>query len=424
MRFVYALCITNLFLGVFSMQKTGKKKLYSKKFFKITLILVIIFSHLFTSTGCYFFPKEEEVLAPPLKEPEKLVYKTIKVKKGNIEKRINATAYFVSDLQTDLSFTFRGGRIKSINVKNGDMVKEGDILIELESENLENQILQQQMNLEKQNLNTNQTLSNLQRAIKLAQLQLEDLKKELHKVKTTIENLDKGVTLQDIMPGVNIDDMQDQITRQEFVIEGEKEKYENAKTSAELDVKAIELQIENLNIELDKTRLISPVSGKIVWLTSSKAGENIYTYSNLVRIADVNRLKLKYTGDNLSDFKMGDSVEVKIDDTDYVGEVVMNPSTAPFDADDSVKRSVLMNVKSLPQGITLGYPARISLLLEQKENVIIIPRDMLHGFMGQKTVYILEDGVKKDRSVQTGIENATEVEIIKGLEEGEELIEG
>ena len=101
-----------------------------------------------------------------------------------------------------------------------------------------------------------------------------------------------------------------------------------------------------------------------------------------------------------------------------------NPSTAPIDADDSIRRSVLIDVENLPQGVKLGESARISLLLEKKENVIVIPRDMLHGFAGQKTGYVLEDGLKKDRSVETGIENATEVEITKGLEEGEELIEG
>lgn len=415
-------------LGVSSMQNFEMKKLFlnlfQKKHFKVVLTSLIILSYLTLYTGCYFFPKEEEVLAPPLKEPQKIEYKTIKVQRGNIEKRINGTAYFVSDLQTDVYFTERGGRIKSINVKNGDMVNEGDVLIELETDDLEKQIFQQELNLEKLKLNTTQTMSNLERSIKLSEMELEDLREKLNEINTIIENLDEGVKLQDIMPNVDVKEIEDQIKRKEFLLEGQKEEYENYKTSAELDIKTVELQIENLKNELAKTKLISPVSGKIVWLTSAKAGETVYTYSNLVRIADVNRLKLKYTGDNLSDFKMGAMVEVKIDDKDYTGKVVMIPSTAPIDADDSIRRSVLIEVENLPPGVKLGDSARISLLLDRKENVIVIPRNMLHGFMGQKTVYVLEDGLKKDRTVETGIENATEVEITKGLEEGEEIIEG
>jgi len=191
----------------------------------------------------------------------------------------------------------------------------------------------------------------------------------------------------------------------------------------ELDIKTAEIQIENLQTELEKTKLVSPVTGRVVWITSSKVGEYIYAHSNLIRIADVTRLKLRYTGDSISDFKMGDKVEVKIDNDEYVGIVVMTPSTAPFDADDSIKKSVLIDVKGLPAEVKLGDAARISLLLDRRDDVIVIPRDLLHGFMGQKTVYILDDGIKKDRNVQVGIETPTEVEIVKGLEEGEEIIE-
>ncbi|HHV97669.1 MAG TPA: biotin/lipoyl-binding protein [Clostridiaceae bacterium] len=410
------------------MQNFDMKKFFlnyfQEKYFKIIIISLIVLSYLVIFSGCYFFPQEEEVLAPPLKEPQKIEYKTIKVQRGTIEKRINGTAYFVSDLQTDVYFTERGGRIKSINVKNGDMVNEGDVLIELETDDLEKQIFQQELNLERLKLNTSQTLSNLERAIKLSEMELEDLKENLAEINTIIENLGEGVKLQDIMPNVDVKEIEDQIKRKEFLIEGQKLEYENYKASAELDIKTIELQIENLKNELAKTKLVSPVSGKIVWLTSAKPGDVVYTYSNLVRIADVNRLKLKYSGDNLSDFKIGATVEVKIDDKDYVGRVVMIPSTAPFDADDSLRRSVLIEVENLPSSVKLGDPARISFLIDRKENVIVIPRNMLHGIMGQKTVYVLEDGLKKDRTVETGLENATEVEIVKGLEEGEEIIEG
>jgi len=396
----------------------------SSRIEKAVYILILPFLILSLS-GCYFFPQEEEVLAPPLKAPEKVTYRTIKVEKGNIEKRVNATAYFVSDNQTDLSFKHRGGRIESINVKTGDMVEAGDTLIQLETDNLETQLLQQEIALEKLILNYNQSLSNAERSIKLANFELEELEKKLEKLKNTIENIPKEVSVQDVMPDAidNLELLEERIKRQELEVEGEIVKYNNIKDMMELDIKTAEIQIENLQTELEKTKLVSPVTGRVVWITSSKVGEYIYAHSNLIRIADVTRLKLRYTGDSISDFKMGDKVEVKIDNDEYVGIVVMTPSTAPFDADDSIKKSVLIDVKGLPAEVKLGDAARISLLLDRRDDVLVIPRDLLHGFMGQKTVYILDDGIKKDRNVQVGIETPTEVEIVKGLEEGEEIIE-
>lgn len=388
------------------------------------VVAIILFYALLLS-GCYFFPQEEEVLAPPLKEPEEITYRTIEAKIGNIEKRINATAYFVSDEQTDLFFKYKGGRIESINVKAGDMIEIDDILIQLETDSLETQLLQQEISLEKLILNYNQNISNIERSIYLANIELDELNKKIEKLKKAIASIPEGISIQDIMPNAmdDLESLEDRIKWKEFEIEGEKKRYHNTYDMMELDVKAAELQIDILQSELEKTKLVSPIAGRVVWVTSSKIGEYIYTYSNLVRIADITKLKLRYTGDNVSDFKMEDRVEVKIDDNEYVGVVVMNPSTAPFDADENIKKSVLIDVKGLPSTVKLGDSARISLLLDSKEDVIVIPRDLLHGFMGQKTVYVLEDGIKKDRNVQVGIETSTEVEIVKGLEIGEKIIE-
>jgi HlyD family secretion protein len=249
-------------MGVYYM--LGKIIKYSIK--KIAGLLIIMILALQIS-GCYFFPQEEEILSPPLREPQSIEYRTVEVTRGDIEKRINGTGYFVSDLQTDLYFTYRGGRIKSINFKNGDMVNAGDVVIELESENLENQILQQNMNLQKLKLNLEQNLKNIERSIVLANMQLEDLQKEYERVREITDNLDEGITLDEVMPGTDLEELENSIERQEFIIEGEQLKYSNAKDTAELDIQAIEFQLANLHAELEKTKLVSPVTGRIVLLT-------------------------------------------------------------------------------------------------------------------------------------------------------------
>ena len=69
-------------------------------------------------TGCYFFPKEEEVLAPPIKAPARITYETVEVKRGNIENVIMCTGNFVSVSQKDLYFV-KTDRLKDIYVTSG-----------------------------------------------------------------------------------------------------------------------------------------------------------------------------------------------------------------------------------------------------------------------------------------------------------------
>ena len=67
------------------------------------IIAAVLIMFLFTS--CTLMPVEEEVLAPPVKEPQKVEYETIEVKKGTIEKKIRCTGYFVSVATEDVFFS-------------------------------------------------------------------------------------------------------------------------------------------------------------------------------------------------------------------------------------------------------------------------------------------------------------------------------
>jgi macrolide-specific efflux system membrane fusion protein len=67
-----------------------------------------------TLSGCYFFPKEETVLAPPLIESTEITYETIDVTKGTIEKRVTGSGTFISAEQQNLDFKYRGGYITGI----------------------------------------------------------------------------------------------------------------------------------------------------------------------------------------------------------------------------------------------------------------------------------------------------------------------
>jgi macrolide-specific efflux system membrane fusion protein len=42
--------------------------------------------------------------------------------------------------------------------------------------------------------------------------------------------------------------------------------------------------------------------------------------------------------------------------------------------------------------------------------------------MGKNLVYVLEDGLRIEKYVETGVESTTEIEIIKGVEPGEQVI--
>ena len=64
---------------------------------------------------------------------------TVDVKKGNIRSSVSGTAQF-EPKDTQIDFSTQNANIKSINLKRNQPVKAGDVLIELTSSSLENDL--------------------------------------------------------------------------------------------------------------------------------------------------------------------------------------------------------------------------------------------------------------------------------------------
>jgi len=328
----------------------------------ITIILVAAFLAS-VMTGCYFFPEEEEVLAPPIKVPATVSYNTVEVTRGTIENVIRCSGTFVSVSQKDLYFV-KGDRLKDIYVVQGQEVKKGELLAELETDSILNEIQLQEI------------------ALKRSQILYEDAK-----------------------------------TRYE--IEG------GSRTEldmAELDLQSNQIKLDRLNAELQKSRLVSPIDGVVVYVSGTKQGEYVNAYQTIVRVADPKKLQLRYSDDKVSSFKLGMKAVVQISDREYEAEVVMTPSEVPEDADPKMKNSVQLKVIGLDQEVEIGQTAAIILTLERKENVIVIPKLLVTNFANRKFVHVLHNGIREERDIEIGIQNSTDVEVVKGLEEGELLI--
>jgi hypothetical protein len=69
-----------------------------------------------------------------------------------------------------------------------------------------------------------------------------------------------------------------------------------------------------------------------------------------------------------------------------------------------------------------GSQGELSIVTDRAENVLIIPRVGLRSYQGRSYVRILDGDVRREVDVVKGIETATEVEIRRGLEEGQKII--
>jgi membrane fusion protein, macrolide-specific efflux system len=380
---------------------------------KKIVILAIGVCLTFSFTGCFLFPTEETFVEPKLIDAPKVEYQLVKVKKSDIENAITCIGYFKSVSQKDYSFVQRSGRLKSINVKVGDKVKKGTLLAELESGTLETQVSEQEIALNKSILSYELLKKNGPNDLELAKMQLDEYK----------EQLKNATDISGAFSNEDIENLKNQIKKQELTLENAQATYDTNISQAEQDIALAKLQLEDSKKELESSKLVSTIEGEIDYtLLSAKRGDTIDAFQTIVRVADPTDLQLEYSEDQVGKFELGNKVGVTINSKNYEGEVVMTPSNMPQDADAKTKNSIRIKINTLPKGVNIGDSAEIKLVLEKKENVIVISTSLIHSQGTRVFVRVLENNIREERNIELGIQKTTEVEVKNGLTEGEEII--
>ncbi len=386
-------------------------------------------------SGCYLFPREEKMLEPPLIETPEVTYDVMRVERGTIEKKIIGSGTFVSVDQVNHYFRYRGGRLKVYHTGIGEEVAKGDLLAELHTDKVENDIEQQRLLLRKTEIQYQKLKMAAQddSPLKLADLQIrlgrarqEDLERQLEQAQL-LADIENTSAADDRVARLTSDLEYQRLALEQAQIDYERlqenREAEWALDLAQLDVDLARLELEDLQREMEQAKLRAVLDGTVVYLNYRlREGDEVDAYQTLISVADPHRLQFQYSGYNSSEFQLGMTVEVEIEHQIYTGRVVMTPINLPVDADDSLRDKIRIAVGNLPAEVTIGDSASLRLTLARKENTIVLPRRVVRNYLGRRFVQILEDDIKKERDVMIGIETPTELEILKGLETGDQVI--
>ncbi|WP_378099022.1 efflux RND transporter periplasmic adaptor subunit [Cohnella hongkongensis] len=316
--------------------------------------------------GCSLLPKEEEELKPPLVKPRQENYTTVTAEKGTIVKAVAGSGVFESVTTSVAQFSGQGGRIDAIFVKSGDQVNKGDPLAQLIVDGLDIRLKEQQLALEKAKYAFRQARDGDEQAFKIAGLQVE------------IE----------------------------------------------------QLKYDRLAEQFDAMQLAAEIDGQVVFAETLEEGDYVEPYRTLVTIADPSRLRVSLRVDNANDIRevqVGVPAEVVLKGEKIVGTVTQTPSSAPAATDPQLAeryaRTLYIELPSLPKEAKIGAIADVKIITQQKENIVKIPRSGLRSYLGRNFVRVLEDGERlREVDVEPGLVGSTEIEIVKGLEEGQIVV--
>ncbi len=381
---------------------------------KAVFIFIILSMLVFVVTACGILPEEEGELVPPLLEPEKVTYKTIEAELGTIEDSVMVRGVFVPTKTKEHYFRYRSGKINKVYVKLGSVVKKGDLLADLINDEILKDINNQELEVGicKDDYDTAQKIADIE--IKLA----EDKLKELEK------SVDSKKEMSSIYTKSDLEEAIDAHEQQKLFVEKTKLNQESILKSKKNSLDRAQLKLTELQEEFRSLRLIAENDGVVSYVKKLKEGDLVNQFEIIISIVEDSDLQFEYKGNKSSEFKLGMEVDITVKSKDYKGKVVLNPASVPVENRDleEYKQIVRFELLEMPEGVKIGDYGDLKLSVNISENTVVILKSAVHKFQGSYIVYVLEDGLKVERFVKTGIENNRQSEILEGINPGDLVI--
>ncbi|MGQ9702452.1 MAG: efflux RND transporter periplasmic adaptor subunit [bacterium] len=303
-------------------------------------------------------------------------------KKGEIVSKVSADGELKAKSQVDISAETIG-RVKRIYYKEGDFVKKGNLLIELDD-------VQARANYE------------------LTRTQLKQADQVFKRTQSLYE---KGLISQ-----------------------------ENFET-VELDYQSARARYEQARDTYLKTKIYAPISGKIMKLNIEEGetavmGTMNYAGTILATIADMSRLiaVVKIDETEVPQVKIGQEAEVIADalpDSVFKGVVTkvgLMPITSITTTEKVTDFEVEIELENFSQNLRPGMNVKAEIITDRKIEILVVPiqavgkrkiKDKL-----TESIFVVQHGKALLKEVQTGISSDTEIEIISGINEGDTVISG
>lgn len=313
----------------------------------------------------------------------------------------------------------------TLKIRAGDQVKKGDELMVVESPELEAELkreastlAQMEAQLGSARIATDKTRLQAKREADEAAIALTAAAREVQANERAFE--------QGVIAEV-------ELLRSRDALQSAKVRDRNAKSlaglsgqSAGFDLKTAQQQFErqrvviaDLERRVSELHVKSPVDGVIGTLAVADRAV-VPANAPLLTVVDLSQLEveLEIPETYADDLGIGMKAEVKIGNGDAVG-------TLSAISPEVVKSHVLARVRfegAQPAGLRQSQRVTARILIEERANVVMLPRGPFLDAHGGRAAYVVKDGIATKRTIRTGASSVSSVEILEGLEVGEQVV--
>ena len=349
----------------------------------LILISVMLMSFILLLSGCGNKEVEQN------NTQQQIPVEVVRVEKRDIvySTKISGTV----SAEQDVSVTSKiPGKVETIQVDVGARVKKGDVLLQLEQDEI------------------SASLKQAQAALAMAKAGESTTQSQFENAKVNYERMQKLYA-------------EGAASKQQ--LEQAKLQYDTANPqSVAAQVKQAEAALESAKFHLDNTVITSPIAG-VVTAINTEIGEMVAQTMPVARLVNMDSVYIEatVTENQVNYLEKGQEVQVIIE------AVSADPLTGKI---TSLSPAADLQTKTYPVEVELenashiikpGMFAEVSLPLAEKKEVVAVAMSAIVEREGIKGVFVIEDNKAVFKEIEQGLDDGEYIEVT-GIAAGEELV--
>jgi HlyD family secretion protein len=369
-------------------------------------------------------------------EENKAEFTTIRAAKRTFSPTVTALGTVKPQVGAEVRLGARiPGKVEHLRANIGDFVKKGQIIAELEKDELK-------ATVEKRRAELSSAKINLATRKALGPIEIEKAEADSSRFMATyelkaIENERQTTLFNENRTSRQLfDEAREELLVAKAGLEASSKTLALAKSRLEQDLKLLNTEIDRARavlriaeVELSYATLRAPIPG-IIASVATQEGETVavgLSAPTFVTIIDLDRLQVETYVDevDIGRLKIGQTAIFTVEafpSIDIEGEVMGIYPKAILRENVVFYNVVVKSLRSPTVVLRPEMTANVSIFLESREDVLVVPSSSVKKSGGANFVYVIESGKSVRREVHIGLKQGRFLEITEGLKEGDEVL--
>lgn len=311
------------------------------------------------------------------------------------------------------------------HVDAGDAVEKDQLLAVIDSPELKNQLQQEQatlesllMDLDRQRIQSKKAALENQKLVDLAQVTLTAADREKRRADAAWEK--------QAISQIDYEKAQDDLENAKVVHQHAVQDARLNSESLAFDIRSLQLKVDRqqllvdeLQRQVDGLRILSPVAG-IVGNREADQKNQVARNQAIIGVVDLSEfeVELGIPESYADDLAIGMAAEINYNGRIHDATLV---AVSPEIRENQVVGTVRFSGQS-PAGLRQNQRLTTRILLDKKDNVLTLQRGPFLQDSSGTAAYVVRDGVAVRAPIETGSNSLSSIEIIAGLQAGDQVI--